>query len=59
MTLLRTLSLGGLALAAMVTTSSAQSVSESLDLAAMQKIRDEGLTRSKIDDLAQIGRAHV
>ena len=33
-------------------TASAQVTSESIDLAAMQKIREEGLTRSKLDELA-------
>jgi hypothetical protein len=40
------------ALLALPTTGTAQVVSEHVDLSVMQKIRDEGLTRSKLDDLA-------
>lgn len=41
----------GLALA-ISTAASAQMVSERVDLSAVQKIRDEGMNRSKLDDLA-------
>ena len=40
------------ALLALPATATAQVVNEHVDLSVMQKIRDEGLTRSKLDDLA-------
>jgi carboxypeptidase Q len=50
---LRVLSVAGLALAASFSVSSGQQVvSESLDLSVAQKIRDEGMNHSKLDDLA-------
>ncbi len=48
----RTLILAGLLAAVISNEGSSQVVSESVDLAAMQKIRAEGLQHSKIDDLA-------
>ena len=47
-----TLSVAGLLFAALAGPAPAQVVSESVDLSAMQKIRDEGLNRSKLDELA-------
>jgi hypothetical protein len=41
-----------LALALAGSAAAAQTVSEAVDLSVLQKIRDEGLTRSKLDDLA-------
>lgn len=49
---MRTLSLTALALAASLTTAHAQVVSEAVDLSVVQKIKDEGMNRSKLDDLA-------
>jgi carboxypeptidase Q len=49
----RTLAVAGVALAASFSVSSAQQVvSESLDLSVAQKIREEGMNHSKLDDLA-------
>jgi carboxypeptidase Q len=52
MKLLQRALVAGLALALTATAGHSQVVSETVDLSAAQKIRDEGLTRSKIDDLA-------
>lgn len=52
MKLLQSVFVAGLALAFTATAAHSQVVSETMDLSAAQKIRDEGLTRSKIDDLA-------
>lgn len=52
MNVFRTLSVASLALAVSLGHASAQVVSESVDLSVVRKIKDEGLTRSKLDDLA-------
>ncbi len=39
-------------LSATALSASAQTINESVDLSAMQKIRDEGMNRSKLDDIA-------
>jgi hypothetical protein len=52
MELLKSVSVAGLALALTATAAQGQVVSETVDLSAVQKFKDEGLTRSKIDDLA-------
>jgi carboxypeptidase Q len=49
---LRALALAGFALTVTQSYAHAQLVSESVDLSVVQKIKDEGLTRSKLDDLA-------
>jgi len=49
---LRVLPLAGLILVLASTNVTAQIVSESVDLSVVQKIKDEGMTRSKLDDLA-------
>lgn len=49
---LRISAAAALALALAGSAAAAQTVSEAVDLSVLQKIRDEGLTRSKLDDLA-------
>jgi len=52
MNLVRAIARAGCALALSALPASAQTVMERVDLSAVQKIRDEGLNRSKLDDLA-------
>ena len=49
---LRTIVLAAGTMAAFASQTPAQIVSESVDLSALQQIRDEGMNRSKLDDLA-------
>src|SRR5206468_9143976 len=49
---LRRLSLAGFALVASLSTATAQVVSETVDLSIVQKLKDQGMTRSKLDELA-------
>jgi carboxypeptidase Q len=52
MTLVRAIGMAGCVLALSALPASSQTVMERVDLSAVQKIRDEGLNRSKLDDLA-------
>jgi carboxypeptidase Q len=52
MTLARAIAMAGCVLALFAAPASSQTVMERVDLSAVQKIRDEGLNRSKLDDLA-------
>ena len=52
MTLARAFAMAGCVLALSAAPASSQTVMERVDLSAVQKIRDEGLNRSKLDDLA-------
>jgi len=52
MNLARAIAMAGWALALSAAPASTQTVMERVDLSAVQKIRDEGLNRSKLDDLA-------
>ncbi len=52
MIVLRPVFTAGLALALSTASVGAQVVAEKVDLSAVQKIRDEGMNRSKLDDLA-------
>lgn len=52
MNLVRAIAMAGCALALSALPASSQTVMERVDLSAVQKIRDEGLNRSKLDDLA-------
>src|ERR1041384_186046 len=52
MTSFRALASAGFPLAVTAPAVSAQVVTESVDLSAMQKIREEGLNRSRLDSLA-------
>ena len=52
MTLARAIAMAGCVLAVSAAPASSQTVMERVDLSAVQKIRDEGLNRSKLDELA-------
>ena len=52
MNLARAIAMAGCVLAVSALPASSQTVMERVDLSAVQKIRDEGLNRSKLDDLA-------
>lgn len=52
MKLARAIAMAGCVLAVSALPASSQTVMERVDLSAVQKIRDEGLNRSKLDDLA-------
>ena len=52
MTLVRAIAMAGCVLAISAAPAASQTVMERVDLSAVQKIRDEGLNRSKVDDLA-------
>src|SRR5688500_2677413 len=52
MNLVRAIAMAGCALALSALPASAQTVMERVDLSAVQKLRDERLNRSKLDDLA-------
>ena len=52
MRVIRATVVASLALAIHTVSASAQMVTERVDLSAVKKIRDEGMNRSKIDDLA-------
>ena len=52
MNLVRAIGMAGCVLALSALPASSQTVMERVDLSAVQKIRDEGLNRSKLDDLA-------
>src|SRR5688500_6836552 len=52
MNLVRAIAMAGCVLGLSALPASAQTVMERVDLSSVQKIRDEGLNRSKLDDLA-------
>ncbi|HET9513469.1 MAG TPA: M28 family peptidase, partial [Gemmatimonadales bacterium] len=52
MKLARAIAMAGCVLAISAAPASSQTIMERVDLSAVQKIRDEGLNRSKVDDLA-------